>query len=196
MINLKNKTKFKENISLKELPNLVPKEYLPKINLLFNKDIPKEPKTSDELLLARFATLKETDVQKYFYKEIQYLAVEATKKHKYNYLEAVKNDNGDAIVSKLTHNQRMAFYARKKAEGFKSGFPDLTILLYNNCISVRDTMYLELKKIDAPSSICLTENQLNWFLKLNNMGFDSYITNNPIFFRDVIIKNIQERLFM
>lgn len=187
---------IKKNINLKELSNLIPKEHLPKINLLFNKDIPKTPKNADELLLTRFANLKETDIQKYFYKEIQYLAVEAVKKNKFNYLEAVKNDNGDAVVSKLTQNQRMAFYARKKAEGFKSGFPDLTILLYSCSMNLRDTMYLELKKIGAPSAIHLTEDQLEWFIKLNNVGFNCYITNNPIFFRDVVIKEIKNSLFL
>ena len=186
----------KKIIDVKNLKNLVDPDYLSKINLLFNKDIPKEPKTPDELLLTKFATLKETDIQQYFYKEIQYLAIEAVKKHKFNYLEAVKNDNGDAVVSKLTHNQRMAFYTRKKAEGFKGGFPDLTIFLYNAFIALRDTMYLEIKKIGAPSEIHLTEQQLEWFIKLNNMGFSCYITNNPIFFRDVILKEIRKNLYL
>ena len=182
----------KNTIDIKNLKNLIDKDYLPKINLLFNKDIPKEPKTPDELLLFRFANLKETDIQKYFYSQIQHLALEVIKKDKFNYIEAVKNDNGDAVVSKLTQNQRMAFYARKKAEGFKSGFPDLQILLYNNSINLRDTMYLELKRIDAPSGIHLTEEQLEWFVKLNNIGYNSYITNNPIFFRDVVLKEIKD----
>ena len=95
-------------------------------------------------------------------------------------------------MKKLTQNQRMAFYARKKAEGFKSGFPDLQILLYNNSINLRDTMYLELKRVDAPSGIHLTEEQLEWFVKLNNIGYNSYITNNPIFFRDVVLKEIKD----
>ena len=182
----------KNLIDIKNLKNLIDKDYLPKINLLFNKDIPKEPKTLDELLLFKFATLKETDIQKYFYNQIQYLTLEVIKKDKFNYIEAVKNDNGDAVVSKLTQNQRMAFYARKKAEGFKSGFPDLQILLYNNSINLRDTMYLEVKRIDAPSGIHLTEEQLDWFVKLNNIDYNSYITNNPIFFRDVVLKEIKD----
>ena len=182
----------KNLIDIKNLKNLIDKDYLAKINLLFNKDIPKEPKTLDELLLFKFATLKETDIQKYFYNQIQYLTLEVIKKDKFNYIEAVKNDNGDAVVSKLTQNQRMAFYARKKAEGFKSGFPDLQILLYNNSINLRDTMYLEVKRIDAPSGIHLTEEQLDWFVKLNNIDYNSYITNNPIFFRDVVLKEIKD----
>lgn len=181
----------RKTIDLKNLKNLIDANYLPKINLLFNKDIPKEPKTPDELLLLRFANLKESEIQKYFYSQIQYLTLEITKQNKFNYIEAVKNDNGDAVVSKLTQNQRMAFYARKKAEGFKTGFPDLQILLYNNSINLRDTIYLELKRIDAPSGIHLTEEQLEWFVKLNNIGYNSYITNNPIFFRDVVLKNIK-----
>lgn len=181
----------KKQIDSKNILNLVDKDDRSKINLLFNKDIPKEPKTSDELLLFRFANLKETEIQQYFYKQIYALAIEITNKDKFCFLEAVKNDNGDAVVSKLTQNQRMAFYARKKAEGFKSGFPDLTILMYNNKINSKDTIYLELKKIDAPSGIHITEDQLEWFKKLNGIGYSSYITNNPIFFRDVILKEIK-----
>ena len=181
----------KKTIDVKNLKNLVDADYLPKINLLFNKDIPKEPKTPDELMLLRFASLKESEIQKYFFSQIRNLGVEIMSKNKLNFMEAVKNDNGDAVVSKLTDNQRMAFYARKKAEGFKGGFPDLTILLFNSRICLRDTMYLELKRIDAPSGIHLTEEQLDWFVKLNNMGYNSYITNNPIFFRDVVLKDIK-----
>ena len=181
----------KKTIDVKNLKNLVDADYLPKINLLFNKDIPKEPKTPDELMLLRFAGLKESEIQKYFFSQIRNLGIEIMSKNKLNFMEAVKNDNGDAVVSKLTDNQRMAFYARKKAEGFKGGFPDLTILLFNSRLCLRDTMYLELKRIDAPSGIHLTEEQLVWFVKLNNMGYNSYITNNPIFFRDVVLKEIK-----
>ena len=181
----------KKTIDVKNLKNLVDADYLPKINLLFNKDIPKEPKTPDELMLLRFAGLKESEIQKYFFSQIRNLGIEIMSKNKLNFMEAVKNDNGDAVVSKLTDNQRMAFYARKKAEGFKGGFPDLTILLFNSRLCLRDTMYLELKRIDAPSGIHLTEEQLVWFVKLNNMGYNSYITNNPIFFRDVVLKEIR-----
>ena len=181
----------KKTIDVKNLKNLVDADYLPKINLLFNKDIPKEPKTPDELMLLRFAGLKESEIQKYFYSQIRNLGIEIMSKNKLNFIEAVKNDNGDAVVSKLTQNQRMAFYARKKAEGFKGGFPDLTILLFNSRLCLRDTMYLELKRVDAPSGIHLTEEQLDWFVKLNNMGYNSYITNNPIFFRDVVLKEIR-----
>lgn len=181
----------KKTIDVKNLKNLVDADYLPKINLLFNKDIPKEPKTPDELILFRFSGLKESEIQKYFFSQIRNLGIEIMSKNKLNFMEAVKNDNGDAVVSKLTQNQRMAFYARKKAEGFKGGFPDLTILLFNSRLCLRDTMYLELKRIDAPSGIHLTEEQLDWFKKLNNMGYNSYITNNPIFFRDVVLKEIR-----
>lgn len=186
-----------KKIDIKELANFVSKEHLPKINLLYNKDIPKEPKTPDDLLLVRFAKLSESDIQKYFYQQIKILAIEASSKNKLHYLEAVKNDNGDAIVTKLSDTQKKFFYMRKKAEGFKSGFPDLTILSYSASAKLRDTTYLEVKKINAPSAIGLTEEQLNWFIKLNNAGFDSYITNNPVFFKNIILKQIAEnKLFL
>jgi len=73
----------------------------------------------------------------------------------------------------------------------RKGFPDISIYLYSANVNLRDTVFCEVKRIGAPSEIHLTEEQLNWFLKLNSMGFNSYITNNPIFFKDVVLKEIK-----
>ena len=48
----------------------------------------------------------------------------------------------------------------------------------------------DIANIMQPSS-CLTKEQLNWFIELNSMGFNAYITNNPIFFRDVVLGEIK-----
>ena len=86
----------------------------------------------------------------------------------------------------------MSLYKRKKAEGSRAGFPDCSMLISDK--NKRDVLFCEVKKIGAPSDVRLTEEQLGWFINLNRMGFKCYITNNPIFFRDVILKEIKEFL--
>jgi hypothetical protein len=181
----------REVIDVKDLPKLVPSEYLPKINLLFNKDVPKEPKTADELLIYRLAQLKESDMQQYFNKQVIALDYEVKQLNKLNQIHFVQIDNGDGAAGNLTNNQRLALLSRKKAEGSKKGFSDLMILFEACNIRYRDIVFCEAKKIAAPSGIHITEEQLKWFIILNDMGFDAYITNNPIFFRDVVLKKIK-----
>lgn len=186
---MKNK---RDIIDLKELHNLVPKEYLGNINLLFNRNVTKEPKTTDELLIYRLSKLKETDVQQYFHKQVILLDYEVKRINKLNQIHFVQIDNGDGAAGNLTNNQRMALFSRKKAEGSKKGFSDSMILFEACNIQYRDVVFCEIKKIDAPSGIHITEEQLKWFITLNEMGFNAYITNNPIFFRDVVLKKIKD----
>lgn len=179
-------------VDLKQLNKLVPKEYLSKISLLFNKDISKNPSTADELIIYRLAQLKETDMQQYFNKQVILLDYELKQANKFNQIHFVQIDNGDGAAGNLTNNQRMALFSRKKAEGSKKGFSDSMIPFFSAKLSYRDVVFCEIKKIAAPSGIHLTEEQLKWFLTLNDMGFNAYITNNPIFFRDVVLKNIKD----
>ena len=184
---------YKKNdyIDIKNIDKLVPKEFLHKINFLFNKDIPKEPKTSNELLIYRLAQLKESDMQQYFYKQAVLLQYELKQLNKFNKLEFVQNDNGDTAGGQLSQGQRISLYKRKKAEGSRKGFPDISMYFYSAKINLRDTAFCEAKKIGAPSEIHLTKEQLDWFLELNSMGFNAYITNNPIFFKDIVLKEIK-----
>jgi hypothetical protein len=183
-----NKQKY---IDVRQIAKYVPAEYLHKINLLFNKDIPKTPSNANEVLIWQLANAKETNIQQHFHKETNLLACELKKLNKFNMLEFVQIDNGDTAGGSLSQIQRMVLYKRKKAEGSKKGFPDIMIPFYCSNLNYRDVVFCEVKKIAAPSSIHLTEEQLNWFITLNDMGFHSYITNNPIFFRDVILKEIK-----
>lgn len=183
-----NEQKF---IDLKELDSLVPKEWRNRINLLFNKDIPKQPNTADDLIVTRLATLKETDMQQFFHKSFNLLASELKFGNKNLELEFVQNDNGDTAGGSLTQIQRMVLYKRKKAEGSKKGYPDCS-LYFAKPNYYPQTIFCEVKKIAAPSGINLREEQLEWFLKLNKMGFKAYITNNPTFFRNVILKEIKD----
>jgi len=183
--------KTTEYIDLKNIDKLVPKEFVHKINFLFNKDIPKEPKTPNELLIYRLSQLKESDMQQYFYKQAVLLQYELKQLNKFNELEFVQNDNGDTAGGQLSQGQRIALYKRKKAEGSRKGFPDISMYFYSAKLNLRDTAFCEVKRIGSPSEIHLTKEQLDWFLKLNSMTFNAYITNNPIFFKDVVLKEIK-----
>jgi len=122
--------KTTEYIDLKNIDKLVPKEFLQKINFLFNKDIPKEPKTPNDLLIYRLSQLKESDMQQYFYKQAVLLQYELKQLNKFNELEFVQNDNGDSSAGHLSQIQRMALFKRKKAEGSRKGFFDISIYFY------------------------------------------------------------------
>lgn len=186
------KKQQRELIDVKNIANLVPSEWLPKINLLFNKDIPKEPKTTDDLIIYRLAKLKETDVQQYFHKQVILFDYEIKQRNNSNQAHFVQIDNGDTAGGQLTQGQRIALYKRKKAEGSKKGFSDSMILFEAANIHFRDVVFCEIKKIAAPSAIHITEEQLKWFIILNDMGFNAYITNNPLFFRDVVLGEIRK----
>jgi len=179
-------------IDLKELDNLVPKEWRDRINLLFNKDIPKIPSNADELIIYRAAQVNESEIQQSFHEQSNNLTRELKAQNKFNELEFVQIDNGDTAGGKLTEIQRMVLYKRKRDEGSKKGFPDVMIPFYSAKLNYRDVFYCEIKKIAAPSGIHLTQEQLNWFLKLNSMGFKAYITNNPIFFQRTILEEIKK----
>jgi hypothetical protein len=179
-------------IDLKELDNLVPKQWRDRINLLFNKDIPKIPNTAEELLIYRAAQVNESQIQQSFHEQFNTFARELKAQNRFNELQFVQIDNGDTAGGKLSEIQRMTLYKRKRAEGSKKGFPDVMIPFYSARLYYRDVVYCEVKKIGAPSEIHLTEEQLDWFLKLNSMGFQSYITNNPIFFKKVILEEIKK----
>jgi len=191
--NMKGYSNYKNDyIDIKNIDKLVPKELLHKINFLFNKDIPKEPKTPNDLLIYRLSQLKESDMQQFFYKQVVLLQYELKQLNKFNELEFVQNDNGDTAGGQLSQGQRIALYKRKKAEGSRKGFPDISMYFYSAKLNLRDTVFCEVKRIGAPSEIHLTEEQLDWFLKLNSMGFNAYITNNPIFFKDVVLGEIKK----
>ena len=179
-------------IELKDIDNLVPKEWRDRINLLFNKDIPKVPNTAEELIIYRAAQVNESKIQQSFCEQFNTFARKLKAQNKFHDLEFVQIDNGDTAGGKLTEIQRIVLYKRKRAEGSKKGFPDVMIPFYSAKLNYRDVVYCEIKKIAAPNGIHLTEEQLNWFLKLNSMGFKSYITNNPIFFKGTILEEIKE----
>jgi hypothetical protein len=176
-------------IDLSTLDQITPPHWRDRINLLFNKDIPKTPNTADELLIYGMAKKSESELQQFFIREFESMASEFKFKDKSLELEIYQNDNGDSSGGNLTQIQRMVLYKRKKAEGSKAGIPDLCLIGSSAKIS-----YCEVKKIAAPSGIHLSEDQFKWFLKLNKMGFKSYITNNPVFFKKVILQEFKDKI--
>tara|TARA_R110000782_G_scaffold262188_2_gene354145 strand:+ start:580 stop:1131 length:552 start_codon:yes stop_codon:yes gene_type:complete len=174
----------KEVIDVKKLDEITPPQWRDKINLLFNKDIPKTPNTPDELVIYNFSKKLETKVQQQFYTDFNTLARELKFTNNDIELEFVQNDNGG--------NMGIGQKVKKKAEGSQSGFPDASLFVSNVTNQTNMTMFCEVKKIGSPSEIHLTKEQFDWFIKLNRMGFDAYITNNPIFFRRVILNKIRQ----
>ena len=174
-------------IDLSTLNKITPPEWRDRINLLFNKDISKTANSADELIIYGMSKKSESELQQFFIKEFESMASEVKFKDKSIELEIYQNDNGDSSGGNLTQIQRIVLYKRKKAEGSKAGIPDLCLIGSNAKIS-----YCEVKKIAAPSGIHLTEDQFKWFLKLNKMGFKSYITNNPVFFKKVVLQEIKD----
>jgi len=189
---MKTESHIKKSVDVKNLHLLVPEKWLPRINLLFNKDVPKVPNTAAELIIYNIAGKKETYYQQHFHEEFNAMAAELKMLHKDNELEFVQNDNGDTAGGQLSQIQRMVLYKRKKAEGSKHGFSDISMYFYNAKTDQNGVILCETKKIGAPSEIHLREDQLEWFLKMNKMGFKTYITNNPIFFRDVVLGEVKK----
>jgi hypothetical protein len=173
----------KETVDIKKLDELTPPEWRDRINLLLNKDVPKNPNTADELIIYNFSKKLESKVQQHFCKDFNTLACEIKFYNKKAELEFVQNDNGG--------NMGIGQKIKKKAEGSKSGFPDASLYISSPSNQSNITLFCEVKKIGSPSSIHLTKEQFDWFLKLNRMGFKSYITNNPVFFKDVILEEIR-----
>lgn len=156
------------------------------INLICNKDIPKNPNTAAELILAIFRNALETKIQQYCHKEFNALASEVRYKYGEKLMEFVQVDNG----GKMGVRQKM----KKKAEGTKDGFPDVQLLLGPPKGSDLEpqVIYIEFKRIGVPSQVIVKDNQLMYHSWLNSIGFKAYITNNPIFFRDVILGEVRK----
>jgi len=154
------------------------------INLIYNKDIPKDPNTAAELILSRFHNALETKIQQHCHKEFNALASEVQFKYGKKLMEFVQVDNG----GKMGIRQK----SKKKAEGTKAGWPDCELILGSPCGQCPISIFVEFKRIGTPSQIHITDDQKHYHDWLNKIGFKAYITNNPIFFRDVILGEVRK----
>jgi len=155
------------------------------INLVYNKDIPKDPNTAAELILSKFHNALETKIQQHCHKEFNALASEVQYKYGKKLMEFVQVDNG----GKMGIGQRM----KKKAEGTKASWPDVQLVLGSTCGKYSQVIFVEFKRIDKSySKLKIEKEQIAYHDWLNEIGFKAYITNNPIFFRDVILGEVRE----
>jgi hypothetical protein len=155
--------------------------------LLQNKDIKAVEKlnilkTSD-LAIIRHKGLKETQIQQSCVRMIKSYALTLKKDCRVKFIQI---DNG----GKLTDWGRI----RKFQEGTYSNFCDAMIIFSKG--DRNRTIFVEFKRIGSKSEIIGDEehfeNQLKEIEDLQESGFSAYITNNIIFFENVILEEIKD----
>ena len=158
------------------------------INLLFKDDIVKllnkNTQTPDEYFLSRFHQALETKVQQECHTMFNQLAFKYEQKFGGKVMEFVQLDNG----GKMGFKQK----AKKKAEGTKKGIPDTVLFCGSPCGQYSQVILVEFKRIGVKSEIKISNEQLHYHNWFNSIGFKSYITNNPLFFRDVILQDVKD----
>lgn len=96
--------------------------------------------------------------------------------------------DNNALFVQIDNGGKMSIYQKrkKKAEGTKAGFPDVMLIRKNK------VAFVEFKRIGSPSSIDVRQDQLvfNDWLKCNE--FNCYITNNPVYFKEVILNEFKQ----
>ena len=134
----------------------------------------------------QFLNATESIIQQYCKREIECLnaALQLQNKIKHKLIDFVHIDNGGK--SGIQHK------IKKKKEGTREGFPDVMIICSNLNKNACKVLYIEFKRIGTPSQIQIKPNQIEYNNWLNDIGFDAYIINNPLFFKNKIIKDIQD----
>lgn len=152
--------------------------------IIYNKDLreiqKKQQISTDELFLLQFASNKKGCLEKQI-QEICHIMF----CNKFDGRGFIAVDNGDTAGGNLKPFQRIALYKNKKKMGTKHGFPDVMLIVKNKIV------FVEFKRIGTPSQIDIKQDQLDYQKWLTDNGFKAYITNNPLFFRDVILKEFK-----
>ena len=162
--------------------------------LLQNKDLPNLKKATRfstyELELVNHKGKKETFIQQACVRLIKACAASLPKGSS---LKFIQIDNG----GKQSAGGRM----RKYCEGTYACFPDAMIIATKNGKS--KVFFVEFKRVDSQSAIMGEKNkitgrhdhfedQLEEIESLVESGFSAYMTNNTVFFKNVIIEQIME----
>ena len=154
--------------------------------LIYNSDIEalseKSSITPDEMLLFPLHNALETNIQQICHNLFKRLAFDLECKYKKKVAEFIQIDNGGSAKSSTR--------LRKFCEGTKSGFCDTEILLGNG--KQTKNIYVEFKKIDEPKKVVIKKKQQYYHDWLNSIGFEAHITNNPLYFREVILKSVRD----
>jgi len=155
--------------------------------LLQSKDIAAVEKLgtvkTSELAILRHKGLKETQIQQSCVRMVKNYALTIKSDCR---LKFIQIDNG----GKLTDWGRI----RKFQEGTYSNFCDAMIIVSK--AKQNKVIFVEFKRIASKSGIVGDEkhfeNQLKEIEDLQESGFSAYITNNTIFFENVILEEIKD----
>ena len=154
--------------------------------ILYNSDIKalskKDILTPDEMLLIPLHNALETKIQTHCHNLFKNLSFDLERKFGKKVAEFIQIDNG----GKMGIRQK----SKKKAEGTKQGFCDIEIILGNG--KQTKNIYIEFKRIATPSGIVVGDKQQYYHNWLKEVGYDAYITNNPLYFREVILKSVRD----
>lgn len=150
--------------------------------IIYNKDIKglekKDTLTTDEMILLRLGnSCLEKVIQETCHNMFNLKFEEGI---------FVAIDNGDTAGGKLEPYKRIVLYKNKKKLGTKSGFSDVMLIRKGK------VAFVEFKRIGCPSQIDIKPEQLDYQKQLQDMGFKAYITNNPVYFNNVILKEFAE----
>ena len=155
--------------------------------LLQNEDIAAVEKLGTlktcDLAILRHKGLKETQIQQACVRMVKSYALTLKKDCKVKFIQI---DNG----GKLTDWGRI----RKFQEGTYSNFCDAMIIVSKR--KQNKIIFVEFKRIASKSGIVGDEKHFESQLKeiedLQESGFSAYITNNTIFFENVILEEIKD----
>lgn len=149
------------------------------INLLNKKEAEQNPN------LIRYLNFTESEIQITCKRIFDSFAFQLELEYKKTLLDFIQIDNGA--------KSGIRYKIKKKKEGTKKGFPDVMILATTLNNSQQKTFFVEFKRI---GNYKISDEQLEYHKKLNQMGFESYITNNPIFFEKyIVLDRIQNFIF-
>ena len=156
--------------------------------LIYNSDIKalskKSSITPDEMLLIPLHNALESKIQTYCHNLLNVLAFELEYKYKKKVAEFVQFDNG----GKMGKKERI----KKAKEGTKKGFLDSGIFMGTSCGQYNKVIFIEFKRISMPSKVIVEEKQQYYHDWLNSIGFEAHITNNPLYFREVILRSVKD----
>ena len=154
--------------------------------LVYNSDIKtiegKSDITPDEFLLIHYKDALETKIQQACNTIFQSRVVELEIEYGCKVAEFVQIDNG----ADLTKYGKI----RKAKEGTKRGIPDVCLFLGTPCGQYSKVILVEFKRIGTPSKVIIGKEQQYYHDWFNAIGFKSYITNNPLYFKNVIMGEV------
>lgn len=170
------------------------------VYLITNKhirDLRTKPSLSveDANLLRLGENCKESEIQQLCHMITNALSKDYQDRLGKKVIEFIQNDNGDTSAGSLSKAQRIGLFKRKKREGTKAGFPDVAIIFGTPDKKKTGVIFFEFKRIGSESMIKISEEQRYYHQFLNDIGFDSYITNSPNFFK-IILEDYARKFYL